>query len=223
MFLVGTGPPALVEERMVEFQWFPGFSAEQKRRSIAALHEGAGRLGLPRVLEVSTKSTAELGRRASAFSLKTVTADGTELPLESAFQGSKVFAGGGPFVDLYRVAPRDAKRDPRLRASGPLVAFHFEERRWPLEPTTAFYDWMYIRAVLRDVAVAEGLLEYEAFSDIEFNPAKSVNCQARSAALYVALSRKGVLRECADDADRFVQVAYGRTAPGTPTQLDLFM
>ena len=62
---------------------------------------------------------------------------------------------------------------------------------WPLTPKTAFYDWLYVRA-LRELARSDGQIDrslrrYQAFTDIEFNPAKSVNCQARSCALYVAL------------------------------------
>jgi len=36
---------------------------------------------------------------------------------------------------------------------------------------------------------------YDTFTDIEFNPKRSFNCQARSCALFVALARKGLLGE----------------------------
>ena len=37
------------------------------------------------------------------------------------------------------------------------------------------------------------IIKYDAFTDIEFNPKKSINCQARSAALYVWLFRNNML------------------------------
>lgn len=42
---------------------------------------------------------------------------------------------------------RDAKRDPRLQASGRLTGFRFNGSSFPLEPKTAFYDWLYINAI----------------------------------------------------------------------------
>ena len=39
--------------------------------------------------------------------------------------------------------PREAKKDPRIRESGKLIGFDFEGKEWPLEPKTAFYDWLY--------------------------------------------------------------------------------
>jgi hypothetical protein len=63
------------------------------------------------------------------------------MPLEMAFQGSKVFERGGPYTDLYAVEDaRDTKRDTRLKESGPLTGFTFESFSFPLEPKTVFYD-----------------------------------------------------------------------------------
>jgi hypothetical protein len=98
--------------------------------------------------------------------------------VECAFQGSKVFEDGGPFTDMFAMAPRDAKRDERLQTSGRLIGFRFMERDWALEPQTAFYDWVYISALIARKDLAEGLSKYSAFTDIEFNPEKSINCQA---------------------------------------------
>ena len=40
---------------------------------------------------------------------------------------------------------------------------------------------------------SRGLQEHDAFTDIEFNPKKSFNCQARSCALFVALTMRSAL------------------------------
>ena len=47
--------------------------------------------------------------------------------------------------------------------------------------------------------------EYDAFMDIEFNPAKSLNCQARAAAMYVSLKKVGLLG-CVDSIETFCAV-----------------
>jgi hypothetical protein len=63
----------------------------------------------------------------------------------------------------------------------------------PLEPQSLFYDWLYISALMQphNEALLSELLRYHAFTDIEFNPEKSVSCQANSAALLLGLQRSG--------------------------------
>ena len=132
--------------------------------------------------------------KLSAFNLKKfVPSLGYSVPVECVFQGGKVFAAGGPYTDLYTGTSRDAKRDPRLKESGSLKAFEFEGVRYPLQPTTAFYDWLYINALMENPELAEELKQYDAFTDIEFNPDKSLNCQTRAAAIYVGLTRQVLL------------------------------
>jgi hypothetical protein len=148
---------------------------------------------------VSTKSRDELGQRLSAFNLLVETEVG-DVPVELAFQASKVYELGGPFLDLYQVSPSDARRDPRHRSSGALVGFQHVDGRgpWPLDSGTLFYDWLYLRA-LRDLGISDDLSRYAGFTDIEFNPQKSVNCQARSCALFVSLTRREILDDVLRD------------------------
>ena len=192
-----------VRRRMVEFEWFPGFSVSQKQKSIASFH-AAIRRKYPgaRPLEISTKGTEALGVKMSAFNLRLDNA-----PLECVFQSSKVFEHGGPFTDLLQVHPRDAKRDPRLAASGRLTGFRRQGRDWPLEPKTAFYDYIYclaLRACLSPEELA-ALTGYTHFTDIEFNPARSLNTQARSAAIACLLAESGDLPGAADDPKAFIR------------------
>lgn len=96
------------------------------------------------------------------------------------------------------VAPRDAKRDERLKSSGKLVKFTYQGVDWPLEPKTVFYDWLYYNAVRESIPaeILEEVKRYNAFTDIEFNPNKSINTQARSIAIVkVILELKQVLSE----------------------------
>ena len=53
--------PHFYEEKIIEFKFFNGFSAVQKRKSIHSLHESAKALGYKNILEVSTKSGLEIG------------------------------------------------------------------------------------------------------------------------------------------------------------------
>ena len=122
--------------------------------------------------------------------------------LSSAFsRGGKIFAAGGPFTNLYEATSRDAKRDPRLKSSGMLRNFYYEGNEFPVVPRTAFYNWIYINALIENPHLAAELVQYDGFTDIEFNPDKGVNCQAEAAALYVTLACKGLLEQCRDFED----------------------
>lgn len=195
VFVPATEGARLVHEVMVSFKWHAGMAPSQKKKNVAALHSAAAIRGITPLLEISSKSDLELGRRLSAFSLKLKT-DLGETTIESAFQGSKVFERGGPFTDLYRASSRDAKRDPRLAESGHLVGFRFDGTDFPLSPSTVFYDWLYLIALWPHREWLKRLASYAGFTDIEFNPSRSINCQARSCAAFVALERRGTL----DDA-----------------------
>lgn len=193
----------------VEFQWFPGMAKSQAQKSIDSLHEQAKKqLHVDSVLEISSKSRDDYGVRLSAFNLmiKTVRYE-QEFSLECAYQASKVFQRGGPFKDLLKVKSIDAKRDPRLNQHGRLVKFQFFGADWPLEPRTAFYDWLYINALHKKPELAEVVLSYRAFSDIAFNPERSINCQAYAAALYVSLHTRGLLTDrVLRDRDEYLSV-----------------
>jgi hypothetical protein len=187
--------------------WHSGFAEIQKKRNILALHEAASHLGFTPLLEVSTKSGDKVGQHLSAFHLKVPSPVGN-IPLECAFQGSKVFERGGPYTDLFAVEPRMAKRDPRLRESGPLIAFEFQGLRFPLEPKTVFYDWLYIGAIFPHREWLSCLSKFVGFTDIEFNPERSINCQARSVALFFSLKSSDLLEDAMKSPESFLQVLH---------------
>ena len=209
-----------VRELYVNFTWHPGFAKVQKQKSIRDLHEMARQqYKLKSILEVSSKSEQALGVKLSSFNLTFTTKLGRVLTVEAAFQGSKKFRGGGPYRDIFGMAPRDAKRDPRLRNSGPLKAFSFYGVEWPLQPMTAFYDWLYINALLRNEELAKEVTDIEAFTDIEFNHEKSINCQARSVALYCALYHADKLEYALTDQETFMSLYPGRVSdPHQPAE-----
>jgi hypothetical protein len=196
-----------VSERMVEFRWHAGMAKSQKRKSIAELHERARESGIEPVLEISSKSQEELGIEMSAFNLRATTKlKSVVFTVETAYQGSKVFERGGPYRDLIGLDSYAAKKDMRLRESGNLVRFEFFGTRFPLVPRTYFYDWLYINALVKNETLTSRLTVYRGFSDIEFNPSKSINCQAYSAALYLSLSKSGSLAEALRSPDQFLRI-----------------
>ncbi len=198
------------EKRDTEFRFYSGFSEAQKRRSIESLHAAyLCRYPAEKLLEISSRSAEPLGAALSAFRLRVDMGDGETRPLECVFQGAKLFENGGPYVDLLQKTPREAKRDPRLRESGRLLAFRLAGEEFPLVPETFFYDWLYVGAVHTTPGLSEGLFAYTAFTDIEFNPKKSLNCQARSAAIFVSLLRCGRLEEALRSPEAFRRTVYG--------------
>ena len=207
IFIPSLSGPLLVSTELVEFQWFPGMAKSQAQKSIDSLHQTAKeRLHVDRVLEISSKSKDEYGVKLSAFNLMIKTPR-REYSLECAYQASKVFERGGPFTDLLNAKSIDAKRDPRLTQFGRMIRFQWYGKEWPLQPRTAFYDWLYINALHRQPELAKIVLTYRAFSDIAFNPERSINCQAYAAALYVSLHERGLLRdEILKDQDEYLRV-----------------
>jgi len=211
----------LVLEHYVEFQWHPGFAKSQKQKSIRELHRMAlEAYGVQNPLEISSKSEDELGVALSSFNLKFRTQKGRCLTVEAAFQGSKVFERGGPYRDIFTKTPKDAKRDERLRNSGRLTKFSFFGVDWELEPKTAFYDWLYINALLKNPALAERVTDHDGFTDIEFNPEKSINCQARAVALFCALFHSDRLDHALEDRANFTSMYAGRVSdPHQPEEV----
>jgi len=206
VFIPLQGSPELVKETYFDIKWHSGFAPVQKKKNITALHQAAAQAGFAPLLEISSKSEEKLGQHLSAFHLKVRESGMGEISLEAAFQGSKVFEKGGPFTDLYSEEPKTAKRDSRLQESGRLIGFRFNGFSFPLEPKTIFYDWLYINAIYPHRDWLERLYRYAGFTDIEFNPSKSINCQARSCALFVSLMKNGTLHRAVDSPQTFTNL-----------------
>ncbi len=170
-----------VIREIYSFEWYSGFAVSQKQKSIKSLHNAIIKADSnAKPLEISTKSMERIGIKASALHLK-INND----TLENVFQSAKVFEHGGPYLDLLDVSPKEAKRDERLHKSGSLKAFRYQNEEFPLIPQTVFYDFIYITAIKQSFTTDEvnTILRYNYFTDIEFNPAKSINTQARAVAM----------------------------------------
>lgn len=196
VFIASSSDSELVRVENFEFNWFPGFSISQKQKSIESLHRSfLEKYEGKRVLEISSKSESELGVSLSAFNLQIELSSGHKASVESLYQASKVFEKGGPFVDIRYKTSLEAKRDERLKASGEVIGFMHKRERWDIEPKTAFYNWLYLNVLNLNDDLKNEVVQYDAFTDIEFNPKKSFSCQAEAIALYVSMRRKGLLCE----------------------------
>jgi hypothetical protein len=209
IFVPTPDSPELVKEIFFSLTWHSGFAAVQKEKNIQGLHGAAAAAGFSPLLEVSTKSGNKRGRHMSAFHMKVEVHGCGRIPLELAFQGSKVFERGGPYTDLYLKGEKEvgeAKRDLRLKESGSLRGFRFNGIDFPVEPKTVFYDWLYCSFLLGYRDWAPKLYAYAGFTDIEFNPHRSINCQARSAALFVSLMKRDQLDDALRSPSDFIRV-----------------
>lgn len=208
VFMPDYRKPGSFKEFNVEFNWVSGFSIKQKQKSILSLHESIQKKfeGI-KILEISTKSITAVGVKASAFNLMIPDKNGlSEYSVEAAFQSAKKFEYGGPYDDIRKMSSRKAKTDQRLRNSGKLISFEFFGQEWKLTPMTAFYDWLYINALYLNIEIHKEILDYDAFTDIEFNPKKSINCQARSAAIFVSLYQSQAIKKVLSSKKEFLMI-----------------
>ena len=218
VFVASDSGPPYVAEVVVDFKWYAGMAVTRKQMSIDSLHRAArDEHGIHPILEVSSRSSDALGRALSAFRLPLQLRDGRETTVESAFQGSKVFSSGGPFVDLYDSDGSIARRDPRIRNSGELIGFEFDGQSWPTSPVHGFYEWLYNLGLERSELDDAELVQFAGFTDIEYNPKRSWNCQARAVARRQGMLRVGM--KPTEDRSAFLQALGG---DGTADQQQLF-
>lgn len=202
IFLPRAGNGSLVEQVDIQIQWFGGFAVSQKQKNIRELHYQASLIGIEPILEISTKSLNEVGRRLSAFNLK-IDVGGELKTLESVYQSAKVFSDSGQHIELMDMGPFDAKKEVRRLGRGDIIAFEFMGEKFPTEPKNAFYDWLYIRAIAPHEEWIRSNLDYAAYSDIEFTPGRSINCQGRAVAEFHALSMRGHTAKVVENFDTF--------------------
>ena len=97
-----------------------------------------------------------------------------------------------------------------------LVRFELWGKHFPLVPRSCFYDYLYAKALYqeRNTDLAGRLCNYRVFTDIMFNPGagkkQKFNTQARSCAIFVSLTKRGLIDDALFDIESFVDlVDYG--------------
>lgn len=209
-------------EVTMPFMWHMGMSWQVKQRSSLSLRESIqSKYPNKKIIEISTASdNYELGKKLSAFNLTL-----NNIPVENLFQGSKVFSDNtGPFTDIYfGCSPKEAKVDPRIKAKkgheviGFKLNTHGIAINFESYPFSAFYDYIYILALSQHQELADEIIKYDVFTDINFNqkiPYSTkgpFNCQARSLAIYVELAKRGEISQYLQKPNEFIDKIYSNT------------
>lgn len=190
-----------------QFDFYGGFSLEQKRKSINSFHKVIkANIDIP-ILEVSRKSDNLLGNKLSAFNL-VITIKEKQIPVECIYQASKVF-GDKQFKECLSMNPGDAKKYVAQMVSDndlTLTGFNLFGKSFPLYPFSLFYDFLYIWALSQNEDLAKEIIEFSGFTDIEFNPKKQVASQARSCAIYKHLYIKNKVNDFLKSYEDFFYV-----------------
>ena len=189
-----------VETKQIEFKWIGGLAFSQRVKCASSLANSVKQtLPIYNHLEISTKSLNDTGIALSAFNLKL---DG--LPVESIYHSSRIYEDGTQYEFLKHYKPGDAKKFINENGKGKMIGFKYNEVEYPISPVTAFYNWIYINALAKS-ELSDDVLKYDAFTDIEFNDKRALNCQARAAALYVAIVRRKMENYFLSSFNRFLE------------------
>lgn len=194
------------EEILITFHHFPGFALSQKRKCQIGLHQNfLAKYPEQKVLEISSASLMSLGSKLSAMNLKKRTKQGIT-SVESAFQSSRIYSNGtvsvGPFPEYLFLPGKECKKLVK-QASKDMHSYQYEFDGMvfyaPDYHISLFYDYLYLNALMEpeNEEISTQLLEegYLAFSDLA---TKSLNCQSRSAAIYVGLVKAGLIDRVQD-------------------------
>ena len=216
------------EEISVDFDWFQGFALSQKRKSQIGIHENfLNAYPDEKVLEISSASLYSLGAELSAMNLSKRTSAGITT-VESAFQSSRIYGSGedevGPFPEYLFYPGRECKKIVKELSKGKIsyrYMFDGLEFHAPSHFISLFYNYLYLNALCEDEnrAVADSLIEhgYTAFTDLA---TKSLNCQARAAAIFVSLVRNNLIDEV-KNYDSYLRLFRTRI-DGKPTDESAF-
>ena len=174
----------------IEFVWVKGMSKSQKMKRRDSLHNAIAKTKLypmNEVLEISTKSNIELGINLSALNLTVKFSSGNEIPVEKIYQSSKV-----------------------LDENGKIIEFKYNNTVFEKDPYSMYYDYIYMLGLYMHKEYHEELAKYSIFTDIEFNPNKMLNTQARAAAIWNTLYKNDVtdIIESRDEFKRYYKSIF---------------
>ena len=167
-------PDAPFMKTDVSFEWTYGMSYKQKCKRRDAMHQAILNMklySLDKVLEISTKSNKELGVNLSALNLTIPLKNGKVKTVEEIYQESKV-----------------------LDNDNHIKEFRFHNTLFEKDPYSMYYDYVYMLGLYMHSEYHEKLNKYDIFTDIEFNPKKQLNTQARAAAIWNTLYRNNMTK-----------------------------
>jgi len=200
-----------VQSLNIEFQWHAGLSRAQRKRSITSMHNAIQKANWPgEILEISTASEQEFGQQLSAMNLMVTLEQNGETvtqSVESIYQSAKVFGQIGPHPEWLGLTGKQCKKAVQKvsKEHGLVTSFEWNGRTWPTSNIEGFYSWVYIQGLLQLDNGLERLNEYSGFTDIYFNPRKTINCQARTAAQAVQLYKLNLIDDVIQTPDSFLE------------------
>lgn len=196
-------------QKEYEFKWYSGFAKTQLQKSVNELQKHfLNDFPNKKILEVTSASENILAKELSAMNLQVMTSHGN-YTVEQLFQAGKVFRNTGSQEKLLKLSSRKAKQENKVtNAHDELVEFKIFNTKFPLEPKTYFYNWIYMKALHQHPDLVKEVVKYDAFTDIFFNSQKSINCQAQACSIYVSLLRRGILEETLASKEKFLKNIY---------------
>jgi len=195
----------MIFEKEYTFDFFGGFSATQKQKTIDAFHQEIAKDGIERILEVSRKSNNPIGNALSAFNLM-LELNGRKYSLECVYQSSKVFNKDVQYQEVLHMTAAEAKKYIQEKGKNEkpvLTGFNCFGINFPLTPATFFYDYIYVLALSENHKIASKTTDYDCFTDIEFNHTKQIASQARSCAIFKYLYDNNIINETIEDIHKF--------------------
>ncbi len=153
-----------VIEQEIEFDYTNGTFKTTKMNNALKLQEEVIKNGYDKskLLEISTISNIEFGKRLSALNLVLRTKNKAQT-VEQIYQLSK------------------------MPNKGNIEYFQYGHTIFPSEPKTMYYDYIYMLALYQHPNYWEDLEEFTYFTDVFFNKEKQINTQARAAAIFKTL------------------------------------
>ncbi len=159
------------------------------------------------ILEISGGSRMRLGNALQGSRLNLTLSSKRTACVNAILLGSQRFSRGGPYVDLYEKSFYDASLDLRLKTMSRLLDYRFGRTVWPVESGRYFYEWLFLKAIHENKELASQLIQYRAFSNVTMNTRFFPFNEARSAALYVLLHHRNLLKKALSSQNSFTIIA----------------
>ena len=151
-------------EDTITFEWIPGYSYVNKcKRRDSLKNSIAKKYNIDKWLEVSSISDKDIGKKLSALNLMITLTNNKSYPVETIYQCSKVY--------------KDSS----------IIGFKFHNTEFENNPYGMYYDYIYMVALYQNKDYHKLIKDYYLFTDLFFNPNKSLNTQARAAAIFKTL------------------------------------
>ena len=148
----------------IYFKWISGYSYINKCKRRDSLKQEIEKLyDIKKWLEVSTISDKDIGKKLSALNLMITLSNNSKYSVENIYQCSKVYENNH------------------------IVSFKFKNTEFENTPYGMYYDYIYMVALFQNKEYHKLINNYYLFTDLFFNPNKSLNTQARAVAIFKSL------------------------------------